>query len=355
MYRKRMKLALIVAVTLLAGGCGGGGGKASAPASTGAESQAATGKQSESKETIVIKTGHVVSEESSFHFGMEKFQELIAEKTQGRYKIELYPNSQLGGERDLVEGVQMGTVGMTVVASSVMANFVPSLAAVDLPYLIKDQEHADQVFLGEVGKQFMTDIDAAGMKCLTFWEVGFRNFQCNRNQVNSLADIKGMKVRTMENKIHQDIWRNWGADPVPMAFAESYTAMQQGALDAYEAPTLNCYTLNIQDVCKYFSTIEYVYTAAPVVISEEIWNAMSAEDQQIFLEAAMEAGTYEREENRRQEKDAEQKLAEAGMEIAHPDKEEFAAACEPIYEKYDAEYGDIIRKIKETGTKAGKE
>lgn len=354
MYKKGMKLALTVAVALLASGCGGG--QASQPASISSESQSeTTAKEADSKDAVVIKVGHVVSEESSFHFGMEKFQELIAEKTQGRYQIEIYPNSQLGGERDLVEGVQMGTVGMTVVASSVMANFVPTLAAVDLPYLIRDQEHADQVFLGDVGNQFMADIDAAGMKCLTFWEVGFRNFQCNRNQVNSLADIKGMKVRTMENKIHQDIWRNWGADPVPMAFAESYTAMQQGALDAYEAPTLNCYTLNIQDVCKYFSTIEYVYTAAPVVISEEIWNAMSAEDQQIFLEAAMEAGTYEREENRRQEKDAEQKLADAGMEIAHPDKEEFAAACEPIYEKYDAEYGDIIRKIKETGVKSGKE
>lgn len=355
MYRKGMKLALAIAVSIGLCGCGGGQSQTTVSSEQQAAASGKTSGAAEKTEATVIKVGHVVSEESSFHFGMEKFQELISEKTEGRYQIEIYPNSQLGGERDLVEGVQMGTVGMTVVASSVMANFVPSLAAVDLPYLIQDQEHADRVFLGDVGNQFISDIDSAGMKCLTFWEVGFRNFQCNRNQVNSLADMKGMKVRTMENKIHQDIWRNWGADPVPMAFAESYTAMQQGALDAYEAPTLNCYTLNIQDVCKYFSTIEYVYTAAPVVISEDIWNGMSAEDQQSFMDAALEAGTYEREENRRQEKEAEQKLADAGMEIAHPDKTEFAAACEPIYQKYDSEYGDIIRKIKETAADASKE
>jgi TRAP-type transport system periplasmic protein len=312
---------------------------------TGYSSSAEKASSDKKTDPIVIKAGHVVDVKSAYHMGLVKLNELLQERLNGRYVLKIHPNSQLGGERDLVEGVSLGSINMAVSAGAVVANFVPSLDAAEVPYLIRSVKHADRVFLGDIGKQLMADIDAKGMKCLAIWESGFRNVSNNLRPINSVNDFKGMKIRTMETRMHQDLFRALDSVVVAMSWSEAYSALQQRAIDGVEPPTLLTYTLKVQEVCKNFAVTEHIYTSSPVLLSIKIWNSLSSEDQKIFMECAYDAGIYEREYNRKVEKECEENLAKAGVKITHPDKGPIIKKIEPLYKNYEAKYGDFINKV----------
>ncbi|AOY76090.1 TRAP transporter substrate-binding protein [Clostridium formicaceticum] len=297
--------------------------------------------------SVEFNVGHSASETSPVGQGLVKFKELVEEKTDGRYQIQIFHNGQLGAERDLVEGAQLGSIDMAIANQGPMTNFAPSLAAVDLPYLIRSYEHADNIFLGEIGKAFMEEIDAAGLKTLGFWESGFRNLTNSKQPVNSVADVKGLKIRTMENQAHQGLWRALGADPVPMSWGEAYTGMQQGALDGQENPLSVILQMNVAEVNKHLAMTEHVYASVVFIMSPNAWNSLSAEDQAIFGEAAYEAGLYQRQVQRDMNNSALEELEKLGMQVTYPDKQEFIDASENFKREFGQRYEDIINKINE--------
>ncbi|MCJ7855580.1 TRAP transporter substrate-binding protein DctP [Lachnospiraceae bacterium NSJ-143] len=302
-----------------------------------------------SDEQIVLKFGHVAALTEPYHLGLVKMAELVEEGTDGRYRIEIYPSAQLGGERDLVEGVKLGSVDGCLTACAPISNFSPSIAAIELPGLINDYDQADRVFMGEIGQEICDTISQdAKVKALGIWEDGFTCIATSKKQVNSLEDLKGLKIRTMESQIHQMAIKSMGADPVPMAWGEAYTAVQQGALDGLVNGLVPIYAQKVGEICKYIAVTNHIYSPAVLIMNQDIWEQMSEEDKKVFEFAAKEANLTERKLNRENEEEARKKLAEEGVSVVDIDKEEVQKAVFGVEDELfkDKESKELIDKIR---------
>jgi tripartite ATP-independent transporter DctP family solute receptor len=227
-----------------------------------------------------------------------------------------------------------------------VANFAPELGVVELPFLIRDFAHADRVFMGPIGKDLCDKVTASsGSKCLGLWENGFRSLVNNKRPINSVEDIKGLKIRTMENSAHQALWKALGADPVPMAWGDAYTAVQQGALDGLENAITLLYSLKTNEISKYLAVTEHLYSPAVVLMQQDIWDGMTPEDQKVFQDSFNEVSIYEREVSRSDAGKAEEGLANQGMEVTHPDKEGFRKATEQVKAELSKNFTDIVAQI----------
>lgn len=303
-------------------------------------------KKPDENGVLTLKVAHDSAETVPVAKGLAKFAELVEERTEGKVKIEVYNNGQLGSASDYVVNTQLGTLDMGVVNQSVLSSYIEDIAAVDIPYIIESYEHADKVFGGEVGQYYADEIrDVMGSHVIDIWEVGFRELTNSQHPVNSIEDVKRLKIRTMDNPIHQEFWKSLGADPVPMSWNEAYTAMQQKAIDGQENPLSVILGNNVAEVNKELAITDHVYSSIFFLVSDDAWSALNEEQQEIVTECAKEAGKYEREEQRRQSDEALEKLKEQGMKITEPDKSEFIEMSKKFQEAYKDEYREIIDMI----------
>ncbi len=293
----------------------------------------------------VLKFGHVNGDTHPINLAAQKMAEIIAEKTEGRYTMDVYANSALGGERDLIEGVQMGAVDLCYTAATPLGNYVPELMVTDLPFLIEDQDHANAVYYGEIGDELKGFIDNSGLKALTFVDIGFRNVGLVSKPVTSAADLEGIKIRTMENELHLEAWRALGADPVPMSFGDAFTAFQQGAIDALEMTNTHLVANGVSDVMKYYAETRHVYTPGLILISPFLWDSLSEEDQQIFMEAALEARDLNNELNTQMEEENAGVIADKGVEMHTLDAAELQEKVQSVYDNHP-EFTEMVEKIR---------
>lgn len=326
-------LSLGVALSLAACGSGGATGGGSAG---GAEGQ-----------TAELRLTHTNPSSTAMGVASETFAELISEKTEGRYNITVYHDAQLGDERDSVEGVQLGNIDFALVNASVLVNFAPELKVFDLPYVIQSTEHADAVFMGEIGDEAMGWVDQIGVKAFGVWESGFRNLTNSVRPVESVDDVAGLRIRVMENELHQKFWLALGADPVPMAWGEAYTALQQGALDGQENPTNVILSNNIQEVNENLALTEHIYSIVIPIMSQKVWDGLSDADKALFQEAFDEMMEKEREIVRAQNDEALSELEAGGMQVTRPDKSGFIEKTREVRETEGAQYSDTLSKIEE--------
>lgn len=296
-------------------------------------------------ETRVLKFGHVNGETHPIHEAALKMAEIIEEKTGGRYTLDVYANSAIGNERDLIEGVQMGSVDMCYTAATPLGNYVEDLLVTDLPFLIRDQEHADAVYYGEIGQELLESVNAAGMKAMTFVDIGFRNVGLVTKGASTAEDLEGIKIRTMENELHLEAWRALGADPVPMAFGDAFTAFQQGAIDALEMTNTHFVANGVSDVMKYYVETNHVYTPGLILMSPYLWDSLSEEDQQIFMEAAEEARKINNELNLAVDEENKQVIADKGVEMSAIDQAELQEKVQEVYDNHP-ELAEMAEKIK---------
>lgn len=296
--------------------------------------------------TITLRMAQTSSETGAIGQTMEIFADRIYEETNGKYKIETYHNGQLGAEIDTIEGCQMGTIDIAVVNQSTLGNFIPEFQALDIPYLITSTDQADQVFLGDIGKEFLEKLSGVQIYGLGVWESGFRNLTNSKRDINSLADVKGLKVRTMENQIHIAFWKEMGADATPMSWGEAYTALQQGALDGQENPSTVILTNNVAQVNDRLAITEHAYSTVFLVMSPTTWASLGEEYQKIFMDVMEECSLTEREISRQMDAEAIGQLEEQGMTVTYPDKQEFVDAGAELYAKWEEEYGDVISRIR---------
>lgn len=298
-------------------------------------------------EVTYFKLGHTQGPDSPVQYTGEKMNELLKERMP-QYQIELYPNSQLGGERDMIEAVQLGSQDCIITSTTVLSNFVPDFTPAEMLYLIKDYEHADTVYQGEIGKSWLDACSNAGLVGLGFTEVGFRHMITASKEVHQLSDIKGMKLRVMENDAHVAGWKALGVDAVTTSFSDAFSGMQQGTMDAMEVPWCLIWANGFYDVAEYVIETGHIYTAQVFVMSDKAWNAMSAEEQEIWQECVTEACAAGREYCRNNDEEFKQKCMEKGMTVIEDlDLTEWRESAEPLYAQYDREYGDMIRKIQE--------
>jgi tripartite ATP-independent transporter DctP family solute receptor len=288
-----------------------------------------------------LRLGHAVPEENAYHYGATKFSELVEAKTNGDVHIDVFPNNQLGtGERDLIEGLQLGTVDVYVGSTGPMGGFEKKFLLFDFPFLFRDKKHVYSVLDGEIGQHIMSLLEVKGMRGLAWMENGFRNLTNAKVSVNGVEDVKGLKIRTMENKVHMAMWRVLGVDPTPMAWSEVFTALQQGTIDGQENPIPVIYTSKLFEVQKHLALTRHVFSPAMIVVSKTVFDSLPEEYKTIFQEAAQEAALYEREVCDKMENDFIDALRQNGMEVTTPNLAPFQEACKSVYEEFRGELGE---------------
>ncbi|NQD95285.1 DctP family TRAP transporter solute-binding subunit, partial [Pseudomonas sp. CrR25] len=232
---------------------------------------------------------HVLSTKSHYGLGVKAFAEKLQELSSGKYSVKEAPSGQLGGERDLIEGLQIGSVDLVISSTAPLANFVPEVSVLDLPFLFTGYEHARAVLDSEIGDELLDKVSQHGLLALAFSENGFRHLTNSRHEVSKPEDLAGLKIRTMENRVHMAAFAGMGASPSPMAWNETITALQQGVVDGQENPITVITSANMWEVQKYFSATAHVYSPAIILASPSIYAGLSDEEKTWFKEAAKAA------------------------------------------------------------------
>lgn len=333
---KRMSLILVFVfcVFVILAGCGS---KAPAPTDTSGTTPAttptATGK------VITAKLAHVGAPDHIFEIGAQKFAELVKEYTNGSVEIKTYPGASLGGDRDTFEGLQMGTIEFSI--QGPLDSFLPESSMVSLPYMFKDSASVYKYLDSDIAAEIYKGLEEKGVRCLGHMENGWRLITSNR-AINSLADMNGLKIRTPESPVWTDTFKALGANPVPIAFNELYSAMQQGVVDGQENPTAHIKTQRFYEVQDYLTISRHMYLDAPLVVSEKFWSTLTQEQQEALIKAAKEAVDYQRQVSSTREAEELKFLKEQGMTITEPDLAEFAVATESVRKAWADKYGQDI-------------
>jgi tripartite ATP-independent transporter DctP family solute receptor len=297
----------------------------------------------------VLKIGYATALDSHYGVGSTVFCEDIEKGTQGRYKCQHFPNSALGGEREQIEAVQLGTQDLVNTSTGPVGNFVPEVKIVDIPFLFRDYDHARKVMDGPIGQDILSKFPSKGIIALAWTENGFRHMTNSKRDIVEPEDAKGLKMRTMENKVHMDGYRAFGILPTPMAFPELFGALQQGTVDGQENPIPVILSAKFSQVQKHLSLTGHVYSPSLLLLSPKVWDKLSEADKKVFVDAAKKAGVAQRKKVNEDEANGIAVLKSQGMTvIENVDKPAFQAALKTVYGEYAKEFGaDNIKKIQD--------
>ena len=301
------------------------------------------------KKPIVLKLGHVQTEIDLWHVGSTRFAELVDAKTNGEVKIDIFPNSTIGNDRDMAEGLQIGSLDFSLIAG-VLGNFEPSLQIMEMPYLFNNEAHLRKIIYGPVGEVLLDNLlKSSNIRGLSFWERGPRQLTTNI-PVNSIADIKGMKIRVPEIPPMVTAWKAMGANPTPMAMGEVYTGLQQNVIEAQENPIPIIYSAKLYEVQKNIVITNHKYEYVILVMSDRTWKKLSPEQQKAVKEAADEATKYENQLVAEKTEGLLKELQAKGTTIYRPDTAEWAKLARTTHMQFAEKYGlDIYNKIIEAG------
>ncbi|WP_372658349.1 TRAP transporter substrate-binding protein [Hydrogenophaga sp.] len=288
----------------------------------------------------ILKIGYATSATSHYGVGSTVFCDEMEKGTQGRYKCQQFPSSALGGEREQIEAVQLGTQDLVNTSTGPLGNFVPEVKIVDIPFLFRDYDHARKVMDGPIGQDLQKKMAAKGLINLAWTENGFRHMTNSKHAIHSASDAAGLKMRTMENKVHMDGYKTFGILPTPMAFPELFTALQQGTVDGQENPIPVILASKFSQVQKYLSLTGHVYSPAALILSPAVWNKLSDADKKVFTEAAKKGAAAQRKKVNDDEDTGIALLEKDGMVVDKKvDGASFRKAVAPAYAEFAKEFG----------------
>lgn len=295
----------------------------------------------------VLRLAHSLNTRHPVHETMVYMADRVKEKSGGRMIVQIFPNEQLGTEKESIEALQLGYLALTKTSTAPMESFVPRLQIFGIPYLFRDSEHFWKVVQGPIGKELLEAGAEKGLKGLCYYDAGARSFYAKK-PIHSPEDLKGMKIRVMKSVMSMQMIETMGGSPTPISWGELYTSLDQGVVDAAENNPPSFETSRHFEICKYYILDEHVRVPDMLVISTRVWNDLSDEEQRILQEAVDESVEYNRTLWARAEKKSLEKVQEAGVTIIRPDKKPFQEAVRPMWEKYmDTELGELIRRIQE--------
>ncbi|WP_110686732.1 TRAP transporter substrate-binding protein [Salinicola aestuarinus] len=291
-----------------------------------------------------------LTQSSAQYRGLEYFKKIVEARSDGHITVEMFHSAQLGDDLQSVSALQAGTLEMTAPSTSPMVSMFPQFAVFDLPFLFPQPEDADRVLDGEIGQQMLEEASSKGLVAIGWAENGYRQLTDSTVAVSEPSDLEGLKIRTMQNPIHLDIWRTLGANPTPMSFAELFTALEQNVVDGQENPWNTIKSSRFNEVQQYATETNHVYTPFITLVSERFWNRLPESYQGLLREAAGDMGDYEREVSRSMSDQIKQDLADSGMEITTLTPEQvsvFQETLEPVYAQWrDKIGGDLIDRIR---------
>ncbi len=280
--------------------------------------------------------------------GMEKFAEVVSQKSGGKITVKLFPGSQLGGDVQVLSSVQGGTIDLTSMNSGILQGQVKEFAVVDFPFLFSDAKEADAVLDGPIGKALADKLPPKGLINLAYWDLGFRNLTNNKHAIKTADDIAGLKIRVIQSPIYIDTFNALGANAVPMPFPEVYTALEQKTIDGQENPFTVILANKLNEVQKYLTVTRHIYNPQSVLLSKKTWDRLSKEEQDILVAAAKEATAYQRKVSRDAQDQALAGLKKT-MEVTELPPAEIAkirAKVKPVVDKFSAEAGpDFVKQV----------
>lgn len=334
MYKKMIAALLVLSVLVSLNGCSNGGGQeSSVRTETGTEGDtaAATGDNKDTAGTIVLRVGCTGAEDSNYAKGLYQFEELAEKYSEGKVDVQVFPGGQLGDERDMVEGVAMGSIEMCLTSTGPLPSISEDFMILDLPFLFDSREKATEFLDGQYGRQILDTLEPKGIRAMGFWENGFRNITSNF-QITHPEDLKGFKIRTMENEVHMKTFELLGANPSPMAWSEVYSALQQNVMDGHENALVNIANYKIYEVNQHIAMTGHFYSAAVLMINQELFSGLDADIQEALVKAEEESRMWEREYSAGLDESLRREMEEKGALINDVDKAEWQKACEPTYD-----------------------
>lgn len=334
-------LSILVVITLVAVlfSFGIAGCSKKVPSSTSSQSQPVIKPK-------VIKLADVVTKKDSYNIAAEKIKEIVEKKTNGKIQVEIHPNGDLGDERTLIEGLQQGTIDMAITANAPVANFLPETSVLAMPFLFHSPDEAYYILDGPAGQKILTDMESIKIHGLAWAQNGFRDLSNSKRPVKTAANVKGLKIRLMQNPLYVDTFKELGANAVPMAWGDCLTALQEGTIDGQENPVTIFYHFKLWESQKYLTLDRHTYSAAPIMMSLKVWNSLTPQEQNIFTEAAIEGAKASRKFCNDNEAEQLKEIKDHGVQIvANPDIDSFQKAVEPVYKKYGPKFGDLLTQI----------
>lgn len=296
----------------------------------------------------VLKVGWTNTIDSHYGVGMTTFGDEIAKRTNGRYKLQYFPSGALGGEREMLEAVQLGTQDLIITSTGPVGNFVPETRIVDIPFLFRDYAHARKVLDGQIGQDILAKFPAKGLVAISWMENGFRHVTNSKKAIVTPEDLKGLKIRTMENKVHMEAFKAMGSLPTPMNMNEVFTALQTGTVDGQENPIPVILANKLYTVQKYLSLTSHVYSPALLIFNKGLWDKLSDADKASFKEAAKIALVANRKKVNDDEANGIAVIEKAGTLVNKVDLSLFQKATASAYVQYNKDYGEAnIKKIQD--------
>jgi tripartite ATP-independent transporter DctP family solute receptor len=285
---------------------------------------------------VEIKLGHVGEPGSLFQASADEFAKRANAKLAGRAKVVTFGSSQLGGDKEMIQKLKLGTLDMAL-PSTVMSSEVDLFGIFEMPYLVKDRAHMARIEKEIFWPKLEPEAQKKGLTVLAVWENGFRQITNSKRPIKVPADLKGIKLRVPEGKWRVKMFQAYGANPSPMKFSELFTALQTGVMDGQENPLTQIYSAKLQEVQKYLSMSGHVYTPAYLTVGTKRWNELPPDVRKVLEETAKETQAFVYQAAAKDDTDLLGKLKAAGMQVNDVDQEAFVAASKPIYEEFGKE------------------
>ncbi|WP_341228082.1 TRAP transporter substrate-binding protein [uncultured Arcticibacterium sp.] len=311
-----------------------------------------TSSCSEIKDKKVLYFAHSLPITHPVHKGILAFQESLNEKSAGKLQLKIFPDAQLGSERETLELLQIGSVAMTKVSAASMSSFAPEYEVLGIPYLFKSSEHLFNVLEGEIGKELLAAGSEYLLRGLCFYDAGSRSFYAKEKPIQTPADLDGMKIRVMNDKMSVDMVKTLGGSATPMAYGELYTALQQKVVDGAENNIPSFVTSNHYEICKYYTFDEHSMIPDVVVMSSTFWDSLDETEKKWVQEAANESVAKEKQYWKETVEENMKVLKEANVEFIYPDKTLFSNQAAALTETLmqDPNKKKMIERIRAVGS-----
>ena len=298
----------------------------------------------------VLKAGHSATNKEPYQLGLEAFGKKLKETTNGKFEVKVFPSCQLGSEKEMTEGLFLGNVDVSTSATTVVTNFIPEFIVYDLPFLFNSDEHFYKASDGAPGKFFVDACAKKGIRLLAIYDAGVRHI-ASKKPVNSMKDLKGMKIRTMQSQIHIDAFNGFGAKATPMAFSEQFSALEQGVIDGVEASNTSCYNQQLYRPAPNWALVSWYRCVTAMMMSEKKFQSYPKDVQKAILEAAAYSAKVEREAYAKSESASLDAMKKAGVNITKPDVAPFKEVAQKVADKYikKPELKEVLKQIQDMG------
>ncbi|MDN5344085.1 MAG: hypothetical protein PWQ18_196 [Clostridia bacterium] len=343
-FKRFVLLVLLVITALLVAACGGNSaGKQAADQKAGDNS-----KQGNS-DKIVLRLAHNQMPDQGYGLGVAKFVDLVKQKTNGKVEVQVFDQGKLGDERDVTEGLNLGTVDMAITSIGVMTNYNPELSAIVMPFIFRDYGHVEKVMESGVLNPALDKLQSKGMKALTIYAQGFRDVAMREKPIKSLADFKGLKIRIPAGEVYTETFKALGANPTPIPWGELYTSLQTKVVDGYENNPQVANQIKLYEVTKYLSLTNHIWEGGIVLIAKNKWDQLPADIQKAIQEAATESAKIQRDLIRKGDDKAIEVMKQNKMEVVTIDRASLITAVKPVYEQLGKKYGieQLLKQIQE--------